>query len=230
MSKKTIIINYIILSLLFVLNIFASIYFIRLNNTESIFEENILKVVEIKSSNDELTWGFATGFFVDKNGTILTNKHVVFNKSSNANYNKIQVRLANVDEWLDAKVVKVSELEDLATIKIDKKNTACFKMGKSINNGQKIYTIGNPNGFGLSFTTGVISSSERDIVYNEKTIRTMQTSLVINEGNSGGPVFDGNGNLLGIISFRLKDKNCDVIQGVSFALPFLTINFFLHNK
>ena len=49
---------------------------------------------------------------------------------------------------------------------------------------KKIYTIGNPNGFGLSFTTGVISNSERDIVYNEKTIKTMQTSLVINEGNS----------------------------------------------
>ncbi|NCB48555.1 MAG: serine protease [Clostridia bacterium] len=227
MKKKTIIINYVILGLLFVFNIFASVYFISSYKTEDIFNNNILKVVEIKVSDDEITWGYATGFFIDNNGTILTNKHVAYNSITNANYNLIQVRLANEDEWLVAEVVKISDDNDLATIKIDKSDTNYFELEENFSNGETIFTIGNPNGFGLSFTTGVISSSERNVIYNEQTIKTMQTSFVINEGNSGGPVFNKCGKLLGIISFRLKDRNEDVIQGVSFALPSLTIKLFI---
>ncbi|NCC70792.1 serine protease [bacterium] len=227
MKKKTIIINYVILGLLFVFNIFASVYFISSYKTEDIFNNNILKVVEIKVSDDEITWGYATGFFIDNNGTILTNKHVAYNSITNANYNLIQVRLANEDEWLVAEVVKINDDNDLATIKIDKSNTNYFELEENFSNGETIFTIGNPNGFGLSFTTGVISSSERNVIYNEQTIKTMQTSFVINEGNSGGPVFNKCGKLLGIISFRLKDRNEDVIQGVSFALPSLTIKLFI---
>jgi serine protease Do len=227
MTKKTIIINYVILGLLFILNIFASVYFFTHNDTERIFDENILKVVEIKVSNDEETWGYATGFFIDSNGTILTNKHVVYNSSEDSNYSVIKVRLANVDEWLDAEVLKVSETDDLAEIKIDKEGTEYFKIESALSNGETIYTIGNPNGFGLSFTNGVVSSVLRNVIYNEQTIPAIQTSFVINEGNSGGPVFNDEGNLVGIISFRLKDKYSEVIQGVSFALPYATIKSFL---
>lgn len=229
MTKKTLIINYSFLIILFVLNIFASVFFFTSNNTSIIFEGNILKVVEIKVSDDELSWGYATGFFIDNNGSILTNKHVAFNSSANANYNIIQVRLANEDKWYDANVIKISENDDLATIKIDKTNTSYFKVKENVINGETIYTIGNPNGFGLSFTSGVISSRERNIIYNDQTIKAIQTSLVINEGNSGGPVFNSNGELVGIISFRLKDKYGGVIQGVSFALPSSTIKTFLKN-
>ena len=91
------------------------------------------------------------------------------------------------------------------------------------------YTIGNPNGFGLSFTKGNVSASLRNVVYNAQTIPAIQTSLVINEGNSGGPVFNQNGELLGLISFRLKDNNANVIQGVSFAVPAIEIKSFLAN-
>lgn len=214
---------------MFILNIFASIYLFTSDKTDIVFNNNVLKVVEIKVSDDELTWGYATGFFIDNNGTILTNKHVAYNSSTSANYSVIQVRLANVDEWIDAEVVKVSETDDLATIKINKQNTSYFKMKDNITNGETIFTIGNPNGFGLSFTTGVVSSSERYVIHNEQSIKTFQTSFVINEGNSGGPVFDKDGKLLGIISFRLKDRNEDVIQDVSFALPSSTIKLFLQS-
>ena len=229
MTKKTLIINYSILTILFILNIFACIFFFTSNSTSKIFEENILKVVEIKVSDDELSWGYATGFFIDNSGTILTNKHVAYNSSTSANYNIIQVRLANEDKWYDANVIKTSENDDLATIKIDKTNTRYFKLKENVSNGETIYTIGNPNGFGLSFTSGIISSSKRNVIYNDQTIKAIQTSLVINEGNSGGPVFDKNGELLGIISFRLKDKYGEVIQGVSFALPSSIIKTFLQD-
>lgn len=229
MSKRVIIISYVVLGLLFIFNIFVIVYISNSNKTENIYEDNIMKVVEIKTTNDETSWGYATGFFIDSNGTILTNKHVVYNSTLNNDYNIIQVRLVNNNEWLSAQVVKISETDDLALIKIEKSNTHFFKLGKSISNGQPIYTIGNPNGFGLSFTKGIISSNDRNVIYNGQTIKTIQTSLVINEGNSGGPIFDKKGNLLGIISFRLKDKYSDVIQGVSFTLPIGTINSFIKN-
>lgn len=205
-----------------------AIYFSHYNDTSLIFNHNILKTVEVKVSNDELVWGYATGCFIDNNGTILTNKHVAFNSTTQTNYNIIQVRLADAEEWIDATVLRVSENDDLALIKINKQNTNYFKLGKDVSNGETIYTIGNPNGFGLSFTTGVVSSRLRKIIYNEQTIDTIQTSFVINEGNSGGPVFTQNGNLIGLISFRLKDKNNNVIQGMSFAIPINKIIEFIN--
>lgn len=227
MSKKSIIINYIILGLLFVLNIFANIYNLTSVNTKNIYENNILKVVEIRTTDDNINWSYATGFFVDTKGTILTNKHVILNSKTNITYNTIQVRLANEDEWINAEILKIAETDDLSKIKINKDTPNYFKLEKNLSNGETIFTIGNPNGFGLSFITGVVSSSERNVIHDEQSIKIFQTSFVLNEGNSGGPVFNKFGNLVGIISFRLKDRKNEVIHGASFALPYSTIKSFL---
>lgn len=223
--------NSLVLSIFaFVLSVFAVVYccIVLMQKTdEQVFNENINKTVEIRISNDGVTWGYGTGCFVSSDGMILTNKHMVFSKSLNANYETIQVRLATESEFLDASIVKISTEVDLALIKIERKNTQYFSIANSVNNGQEIYTIGNPNGFGLSFTKGNVSSNLRNVIYEDETIQAIQTSLVINEGNSGGPVFNKNGDLLGLISFRLKDRRGEVIQGVSFAVPSQQITQFL---
>lgn len=216
-----------IIFILLILNIFLTLYSPFSQTTEQIFDENILKVVEIKVSDDEETWGYATGCFIDKHGTIITNKHVVFNTSTNENFQIIQVRLANEENWIEAEIKKISQEYDIALIKIEKNNTHYFTLEKNYKNGETIYTIGNPNNFGLSFTSGVISSKLKIVSYNSEQTPTIQTSLVINEGNSGGPVFNKSGKLIGIISFRLKDKYGDVIQGVSFAIPANIIKDFI---
>lgn len=227
MKKKVFWTSLTILLCVIVLDILFITLYEYFNNTKYVYSKNISRVVEIKVSDDEQSWGYATGCFIDRNGNILTNKHVAFNSSTNANYKKVQVRLYDAENWIDAEVIKVSDNEDLALIKINKKNASYFKMTSSISDGQPIFTIGNPNGFGLSFTSGVISSKLKKVVYDSKTIEAIQTSLVINEGNSGGPVFNKFGQLVGLISFRLKDKQGDVIQGVSFAIPVLKISEFL---
>jgi len=198
--------------------IFSSIALIQ-KTDEQLFDENINKVVEIRVSNDEETWGLGTGCFISSDGTILTNKHMVYSSTLDSNYSTIQVRLPSSEEYVDATVLNVSSDVDLALIKIDKNNCEYFNVVSNVTDGQEIYTIGNPNGFGLSFTKGNVSSRLRYVTYEDNVIATIQTSLVINEGNSGGPVFNKNGELLGLISFRLKDKNNEVIQGVSFAVP-----------
>jgi len=195
---------------------------------EQVFDENINKVVEIKVSNDGETWGYGTGCFISSDGLILTNKHMVYSESLETNYTIIQVRLPTETDFIDASIIKISESVDLATIKINRQNCDYFDIENNVKNGEEIYTIGNPNGFGLSFTKGNVSSSLRNVIYNDTTIQAIQTSLVINEGNSGGPVFNKDGKLLGLISFRLKDKNGEVIQGVSFAIPSNQIIIFLN--
>lgn len=218
-----------VMILLFIFNVCASIYFINPKTTEDIFEENILKVVEVKSKVSEDSWGYATGLFIDGNGTILTNKHVVLNTNNNVLYEEFWIRTATSEEWVSAHVESVSESYDLATLKCNLKSNY-YELDTNVNNGETVYTIGNPNGFGLSFSAGVVSSRARNVIYNGQTILTIQTSLVINEGNSGGPVFNANGKLLGIISFRLKDNLGNVIQGASFAIPSSIIIEFLKNK
>lgn len=228
-AKSIIIVNYIVLGIMLFLNICAAVFFITSNDTDIIFEDNILKVVEIKVTDDESTFGYATGCFIDSDGTILTNKHVVRNSTTNENFKSVYVRLATQEEYTKARIIKVSDTDDLALIKVDFENTKYFKIADSVKNGETIYTIGNPNGFGLSFTQGVVSSNSRNVIYNGQTIKTIQTSLVINEGNSGGPVFNKDGKLVGLISFRLKDKEENVIQGCSFALKIETIKNFVND-
>lgn len=196
---------------------------------EQVFNENINKVVEIRISNDQLSWGYGTGCFVSAEGLILTNKHMVFNKAAGVNYEFVEVRLPQDDEFISAEIVKVSLNSDLATIKINKTGCEFFEFASGVLNGQEIFTIGNLNGFGLSFIKGNVSASLRNVIYNDETIQAIQTSFVINEGNSGGPVFDNSGKLLGLISFRLKDNQGEVIQGVSFAIHLDNIKTFLQD-
>ena len=194
---------------------------------ETIYDENINKVVEIRCSNDMIAFAYGTGCFVSTNGEILTNKHLVYNENLASNFEIVQVRLPIENDFIDAKIVKISEQDDLALIKIEKTNTQYFDITKKLENGQEIYTIGNPNGFGLSFTKGNVSSKLRNITYEGMSMSVIQTTFVINDGNSGGPVFDKNGFLIGLISFRLKDNSLNIIHGVSFAVPASQIIDFL---
>jgi len=233
MKKNKINPYYILISIILMLYLITSISTctklqkITRITDENIFDKNINKVVEIRVSNDNSTWGYGTGCFISSDGNILTNKHMVYNQTTNDYYEIIQIRLPSKTEYEIANVVKISETDDIAIINIKKTNLPYFKISNNYHNGEEIYTIGNPNGFGLSFTKGNISSKLRYVTYNNENIEAIQTSLVVNEGNSGGPVFNKNGQLIGIISFRLKDKKGDVIQGVSFAIPSYKIENFV---
>lgn len=223
--------KYVCYLLLVVIIVFVSFstYLNLCNSTKTdaqVFKENIKKVVEIRVSDDGSIWGYGTGCFVRKDGIILTNRHMVVSNSTNEIFENIQVRLPTDDDFCVAKVISISSEADLALLSIERVSNF-FKFAKTVENGERVFTIGNPNGFGLSFTQGNVSSKCRNVLYNGNTIKSIQTSFVINEGNSGGPVFDAKGKLVGLISFRLKDKSGDVIQGVSFAIPLDIIKIFI---
>lgn len=167
--------------------------------------------------NSEQKLGLGSGVILSDNGYILTNQHVVGNKYSNC-YITLENGLTYNGSvvWVDANV-------DLAIVKITAENLDYINMADSDNIGlaDEVYAIGNPIGieFQRTVTKGIISGINRTIkVENEVSSSYMedliQTDATINEGNSGGPLINENGELIGINSVKISGA-----EGIGFAVP-----------
>jgi S1-C subfamily serine protease len=161
--------------------------------------------------------GTGSGSVIDKEGHILTNNHVIEGTGV-----KISVRLAG-DKSYPAKVVGRDPDTDLAVIKIEPPPTGLtvIPLGDSdkLVVGQKVLAIGNPFGLDKTLTTGIISGLQRPIrARNNRPIdAAIQTDASINSGNSGGPLLDKFGRMIGINSQILSPSGGSV--GVGFAVP-----------
>jgi S1-C subfamily serine protease len=154
-----------------------------------------------------------SGFLIEDNGFILTNFHVISGSS------RIQVTLSNQTQYY-ARALDTDRSDDLALIKIEPKAKLSFlKLGDSdhLQVGQKVLAIGNPFGLEGTLTVGVVSSIGRSIdSENDQRLQGMiQTDAAINGGNSGGPLLDSNGAVIGINTAILGRTN----MGIGFALP-----------
>jgi S1-C subfamily serine protease len=154
-----------------------------------------------------------SGFLINDEGFILTNFHVVSGSS------KIQVTLSDQSQYF-ANALDTDRSDDLALIKIaPKKRVQSLKLGDSdrLQVGQKVLAIGNPFGLEGTLTVGVVSSIGRSIDgENEQRLEGMiQTDAAINGGNSGGPLLDSSGAVIGINTAILGRTN----MGIGFALP-----------
>lgn len=154
-----------------------------------------------------------SGFLINDGGFILTNFHVISGSS------RIQVTLQDQTQYF-AKAVDVDRSDDLALIQITPKKKLDFvRLGDSehLQVGQKVLAIGNPFGLEGTLTVGVVSSIGRSIEgENQQRLEGMiQTDAAINGGNSGGPLLDSNGTVVGINTAILGQTN----MGIGFALP-----------
>ena len=160
------------------------------------------------------TRALGSGFLISPDGRILTNNHVISGSA------KIEVRFADGSRYT-AKVLVADRADDLAVIQIDpKKRLPFLKLGDSdaLQVGQKVLAIGNPFGFSGTLTTGVVSSMGRDIRNENSTLEGLvQTDAAINEGNSGGPLLDSQGNVIGINTAILAPSGGNI--GIGFAMP-----------
>jgi S1-C subfamily serine protease len=154
-----------------------------------------------------------SGFLINDNGFILTNLHVISGSS------RIQVTLYDQTQY-SARAIDTDRSDDLALIKINlKRKQAFLRLGDSdrLQVGQKVLAIGNPFGLEGTLTTGVVSSIGRAIESedNQRMEGMIQTDAAINGGNSGGPLLDSGGNVIGINSAIVGRTNL----GIGFALP-----------
>lgn len=196
---------------------------ISCNNKKEDINSYFSKTVEIEceSLNNK---GYATGFFINNDGLIITNKHVI---EKFDNETKINIRLSN-DEIKEGIIHKISDDYDLVLIKIDYESNY-FKFEEEFNIGDNIYSIGNPKGYGLTLYNGIVSSNLKRINYDNESVLSIQTNIEIYEGCSGGPLINENGKILGIMTFRIKE-NMAFIPGISYAIPSKTIIEFLNSE
>jgi serine protease Do len=159
--------------------------------------------------------GLGSGFIVDRNGYILTNNHVVENAT------RIQVKLPNDKTEYEGKVIGTDPELDLAVVKIDAgKQLTPLRVGNSdaIEVGDWAVAIGSPFGLEQSMTAGIISAKGRDLGERDHQLqRFLQTDAAINRGNSGGPLLNINGDVIGINTMIVSGSGN--FEGIGFALP-----------
>jgi S1-C subfamily serine protease len=160
--------------------------------------------------------GAGSGFLIDEKGYILTNFHVVGDAQS------IEVILGDQSRY-PAKFIGADQRNDVALIKIDAKgkHLTALSLGDStsLQVGQKVLAIGNPFGFQSTLTTGVISALGRTVQTSQTTFidEAIQTDAAINRGNSGGPLIDSRGEVIGINSAIYTPSG--TTAGIGFAIP-----------
>jgi len=157
------------------------------------------------------TRGLGSGFIVNENGTVLTNAHVV------EDADEVTVKLNDKREF-KAKVLGLDKASDVAVLKIDGKNLPTVKIGTSAQTqvGEWVLAIGSPFGFESSASAGIVSAKSRNLP-DGSYVPFIQTDVAVNPGNSGGPLFNMNGEVVGINS-QIYSRSGGY-QGLSFAIP-----------
>lgn len=187
-------------------------------------------VVEIQTEVSTTTYGFfggtytsqaaGSGVIISDDGYIITNNHVVEDAT------KVSVTLSDGTSY-DAQIVGADSKSDIAVIKIEATGLTAAVIGDSdsIQVGDTAIVIGNPLGtLGGTVTDGIISAVNREMVIDNQSMTLIQTNAAINNGNSGGGLFNDRGELVGIVN--AKDSGVtssgSVIEGLGFAIPINT--------
>lgn len=162
-------------------------------------------------------WG--TGIILSPDGLILTNTHVIENCDS------VTVTLSD-DSSFEATLVGADATSDIAVLKIEAKDLAPAQFGDNttLAVGEHVAAIGNPLGetFRRTLTDGIISAIDRGISYNGHSMTLIQTNTAINEGNSGGALFNMYGQVVGVTNMKMMSSYSS-IEGIGFAIPSSTV-------
>ena len=185
----------------------------KIYSAKEIYQNNVESVVsiEVRSSYSK---GYGTGFIISEEGYIVTNYHVV------ENARECYVTLYD-DSVYTAEIVGYEATNDIAVIKIKPQGTIhslVYGNSSDLSVGDNVYVIGNPLGdLTFTLTNGVVSALNRLIETGDGiSINMFQTNAAINSGNSGGPVFDEHGYVIGIASAKYAAAS---IEGLSFCIP-----------
>jgi serine protease Do len=160
-------------------------------------------------------FGLGSGFIVSSDGYIVTNAHVVENAE------EIKVRLTDKRE-LKAKVIGADSRSDVAVIKVEAANLPTVKIGDSnkLRTGEWVIAIGSPYGFANTVTAGIVSATSRENLVQDPNLDAVpfiQTDVAVNPGNSGGPLLNMRGEVVGINSQIFSRTGA--FAGISFAIP-----------
>ena len=186
---------------------------IEINALESV--RNYTVVITAKSANGVST---GTGFVLTEDGYIATNHHVIEDADT------VTVKFYNGTAAV-AEIIGFSEIDDIAVIKVNASGLYTARLGSSaeVKDAQNVYAVGTPAGeeYAWSVTKGIVSFAQRDVkIYDDegilvKKMKLIQTDTPVNPGNSGGPLVNSDGEVLGIITLKLSGQ----YENMGFAIP-----------
>lgn len=197
--------------------------------------------IEYKVNNSFSPWGWGfqsepvtregistgTGIVMSEDGYIVTNAHVVYMDETDEYYaseaSDVSILFNDENEY-EAKIVAYDVETDLAVLKIDETGfvPATFGNSDDLRVGELVIAVGNPLGFELfgSVTSGIVSALNREITINDRNMTLIQTDAAINAGNSGGPLLNSCGQVIGINSAKMSSSYGSAsIEGLGFAIP-----------
>ncbi len=170
---------------------------------------------------DESGYAWGTGIVVSADGLILTNQHVIDLATSTT------VTLSDGGEY-PAKLVGEDVVTDIALLKIQAEGLVPAQFGDSteLQVGESVAAIGNPlsDRFTNSLTDGIVSAINRDVTVDGRQMTLIQTNAALNEGNSGGPLLNRRGQVVGVTNMKMVNYYSEVtVEGIGFAIPSTTV-------
>ena len=174
-------------------------------------------VVSVVAEVDGNHVSYGTGMIFTPDGFILTNAHVIENGQG------CEVYLSRGDMY-EAKLVGYDAAQDLAVLKVEGENLPCVEFGDSdlLAVGDTVYAIGNPLGYELrgTLTDGIVSAINRDVQVDGVTMTLIQTNAALNSGNSGGPLINVYGQVVGVNVIKMMSSYTNgSVEGLGFAIP-----------
>ncbi len=203
----------------------------KLINAIEKVSKNVVNIASVRMVTDQLfrvfpIEGVGSGIIIDNHGHVLTNYHVVDHAR------RLKITLHD-GKTFNAKVIGTDKLTDLAVLEIENHDNNAIdsipsaELGDSDNLkvGQLVIAVGNPFGLtgGPTVTTGIISSLNRNIEFEDGILELVQTDAAINPGNSGGPLVNINGEVIAINTAKIP-----YAHGIGFAVPVNTAKTILH--
>ena len=187
---------------------------------QDIYEKNINSVVSI-TCHQRYGSSSGTGVIFSSQGYIVTNHHVIENAQ------EITVLLTD-ERVLEATVIGADSASDLAVLYVEGDNLVAAEFGDStqLRVGDSVAAIGDPLGSELrgTLTNGIVSAINRDVSVGGRTMTLIQTNAAINSGNSGGPLINCYGQVIGINTLKISDNASSAgVEGLGFAIPSATV-------
>ena len=163
--------------------------------------------------------GAASGIVWTADGYIITNCHCVIDESTGEKYDRIDVTMYDGTVYENAQVIGADESTDLAVIKVEATNLTPAEFGDSdqLTVGSRVVAMGNAMGLSWTATQGIVSAKARDVYEdNGYAIKCLQVDAAINSGNSGGPLLNKFGQVVGINSAKIVSEG---VEGLGFSIP-----------
>ncbi len=183
---------------------------------QEIYDKVSPAVVGITTYTDGMRYVWGTGVVFSPDGYIITNTHIL------QGCDNAMVTFTDGREF-EAKLVGADAASDIAVIVIEGEDLPYARFGRSGNLqvGDQVAAIGNPvsPSYAGTMTNGIISAINRNILYQGHTMTLLQTNAALNEGNSGGPLIDTRGQIIGITNMKIMSSYMVTVEGIGFAIP-----------